>query len=199
MIDSGLIQKVLKKLNLDGRIEQVTPLVGGISAGMTLVELFLPSGKEKWIIRQPSKETLSKRSEVARMEYELLKLLSGKSLPVPSPVYLDETSEIFNTPTLVLEYLPGLVSFSVPAYPERVDQMARMLAAIHNTETSQLTTTKVPTLETSLQGLFVDEPKTMFEDLDEELILSTLNDHLPLLKNEPSVLLHGDYWTGNLL
>ena len=199
MIAPAQIEKIIQSLNLDGKVGQVSPMTGGISAEMTLVELLLPAGTTKWIIRQPSKETLMERPRVVCMEYELLKLLRNKALPVPLPVFIDETGKFFNTPTLVLEYLSGSISFAIPAQPQRVDRMAQMLAAIHNIEISQLDSAEVPPLEISLQGCFGEETVTMDEVLNEEALLTTLTHHLQKLKNDPSVLLHGDYWTGNLL
>jgi aminoglycoside phosphotransferase (APT) family kinase protein len=133
------------------------------------------------------------------MEYDLLKILQKHHLPVPSPVFLDDQEKIFNTPTLVLEFLPGELDFSADTQPARSIELARVTAGIHRINLQEIKDIAIPILGETINSLCGESPDEMDEVIDERGIHEFLQAHWPPKHPNRAVLLHGDIWNGNIL
>jgi aminoglycoside phosphotransferase (APT) family kinase protein len=172
------------------------PLKGGISAEMTALEIRQPDGQmSRMIVRRPGADALKRNPQAAQDEFKLLQMTKSLGLLTQTPYYLDQSGTIFPTPYLVIEYIEGKPVFA-PASADFILQLATQLAIIHRVDCSKLVSF-LPTAKGCAET--VKQPAHVDTSLDEGRIRATLEAMCPLPQRNASVLLHGDFWPGNIL
>ena len=167
---------------------------GGVSAEVSVIELERRVGPpHRLLVRRHGEADRTRNPHVARDEFTLLRIAHAHGLAVPRPVHLDESGGLFPTPVLVLEYVEGETEFAPADLASYLTQAAEQLARVH----------AVPALP-ALSFLprqdpnFGPRPARLDATLDEGRIRDALEAAPVPSANQP-VLLHGDYWPGNLL
>lgn len=149
----------------------------------------------KFMVDQPE---YSDRNAAAH--YYSLKLAREHEMPVPDPIYMDKTGEILGAPGLVMGFMPG----SQVANPVDAEAWARaqaqMLLRIHSIRPSQDYRNKL--FDGNLQTLYFldgDLPVKMSgHPLSNEIFNAVRKLRSSLVSVDP-VLVHLDYWHGNVL
>jgi len=171
-------------------IKDLARLPGGVSAEVTRLDLLLPDGTEKSIVLRVHGDT--HHGHPAALEYNLLKALHRKGLPVPYPHYVDNTSQFLDHPFLITEFLPG--SSAVPGESEQqyFKAAADTLTLIHSTSTVGLPqlTQRTDPVTASITNL---PDGIQWDALREYLCSLSASHYKGTLK-----LLHGDFWPENL-
>ncbi|MBT4099779.1 MAG: phosphotransferase [Gemmatimonadetes bacterium] len=151
-----------------------------------------------YILRQPNDWSLSNIPDCVRDEYSRLGALHRGGLPVQAPVFCDETDRNFGRPGFVIEFVDGAPDLNPQDLSDYLDQFARRLSQIHSFDT-HVPDLAVPVKRTRSFERFRDEtppqadPVYQVERIWKVLAASdwqSVNDQ---------VLLHGDYWPGNIL
>jgi aminoglycoside phosphotransferase (APT) family kinase protein len=174
------------------RLESCAPLSGGVSARAVLAELRCADGAtERVVVRRPTRASVEQVRRIVESEQRLLSRLPAWGVPAPRLRFVD-----CERGALVLDHVEGAVNLQPPHSLEQLEQMAEMLARIHraplDSELSQL----LPATWWSAQ---LQETRELDHSLDEAGLRAALERFGPPQQPNAPVLLHGDYWPGNIL
>ncbi|WP_260287502.1 phosphotransferase family protein [Peribacillus aracenensis] len=194
-------ERLVQKFDQGNKLIRAWELKGGISAQVTGLELLQSSGRiVKMIVRQHGDNDLKRNPNIAADEHQLLGILKAAGLPVPMPYYLEQSCEIFSKPCILLEFIEGKSEFAPSNLNDHILQLAINLAKIHRVDCADLSLSFLPKVENTYVELLNNKERVL---LDETLNLSMVRDLLksfmPLPSMNKKVILHGDYWPGNIL
>lgn len=174
-------------------------LTGGVSADVTAMELERADGSvQKVVVRQHGAADVQANPHIAADEFTLLTYLQGAGIPVPAPIHYDESGVILLGPYLVIDFVEGSTAIHSATLPDALLQMATTLAAIHRVEQGAALAF-LPRHAARLATALQQPPARLDESLSEGAIRAILKAAPPFPPSNPAVLLHGDYWQGNLL
>ena len=108
-------------------------------------------------------------------------------------------AQFFSTPYIVIEYIEGETEFAPSNVPNFLLQFATHLNGIHQIDDSKLNVSFLPKLEKRDAEKVRERPTNVDESLDEGRIRKVLEAVWPVPQRNTSVLLHGDFWPGNVL
>ena len=176
------------------------PLHGGVSAQTIAFEAELPYGKRrKFVLRRHGQVDRLQNPHVAADEFHLLEALRSAGMAVPEPVLFDESGNIFPTPYIVLSFVEG-ETITAPADLEGyMQQMAGFLAELHAVEISRVGLSHLRRADQKVSAALAKPPAELDAELQEGRIRAALSAVWPLENRNGAVLLHGDYWPGNIL
>lgn len=201
-LSQATLAAVARRLDPAARLIAARPLAGGVSATMIALDLEGGGGDRTVILRLPGPENLKADPQSAAHEHRLLGLLAERRIPAPRPLLLDTTRDLVAMDYLVIGWLDGAVDFA-PADPlAAVHAMAELLARIHGIRDSPdfafLPLHRNP-LGLQEGGYLADDHPARL-DADEGRTVERLvkTGHLESVASR-SVLLHGDFWPGNML
>ena len=192
--------QVAHKIDPHSKLLRVWELEGGVSARVTALDIVRADGQtQKMIVRQYGDADLKRNPQVAAAEFKLLQLLQSAILAAPAPYYLDQSGEIFSRPYIVIEYVEGKTEFAPTDLDDCILQLTRYLSRIHHVDCSNLDLSLLPQMERKYTELLINRPAKMDESLDEGHMRDVLEIAWPLPRHNRPVLLHGDFWPGNVL
>jgi aminoglycoside phosphotransferase (APT) family kinase protein len=175
-------------------------LKGGISAEITALEIERPNGQlQTVVVRRHGPAELAGNPQVAAIEFRLLGLLRSAGLAVPAPLHLDQSGAIFPTPYLVIEYIVGETAIAPEHVETALDQMATYLANVHAINPANADLAFMQPHGQRYTWLINSRPEQLDDSLDEPRIRAALDAIWPFERLNPAVLLHGDFWPGNIM
>jgi aminoglycoside phosphotransferase (APT) family kinase protein len=182
------------------RLTRARTLPGATSAQVTAIEAEHHDGQRgTFVVRQYGQANLAADPHAARSEYELLRLLSAAGLPVPRPYLADESAAILPGPFLLQDFVDGIRIDDPPDLPDFIRQLAAALAAVHS---AGITRAQVPFLadvRDTLARTLAAVPTRPDAYLHEAAVRAALQSAWPPSPVNQPVLLHGDFWPGNVL
>jgi aminoglycoside phosphotransferase (APT) family kinase protein len=145
------------------------------------------------VVRRPRRDTREEALHVVEHEHALLTRCAELDIPAPKPCFLDTLAA-----ALVLEHVTGAPDFQPSDLDTMLEQMATQLARIHRAPLGPgLAFLKLR--RESAGRLLLEAPPELDASLDEARLRAALRPLWPWPQHNADVLLHGDYWPGNLL
>jgi aminoglycoside phosphotransferase (APT) family kinase protein len=185
----GRLERLIVQFAPASRLLRAWTLRGGVSAQTTALEIEWPDGGiERLVVRRHGKGDLARHRRVAVDEFALLQILHEAGMAVPKPRHLDGSGEAF-APCVVLDYVEGRIERAPRDLDGYLARTAAQLAEIHAFGIDQvrfLRRTEASTIDvdpSSLTGAAAAALRRM----------------QPPAQVNRSVLLHGDFWPGNIL
>ncbi len=191
---------LVQRIDPRSRLLRTWELKGGISAWVTALEIERPGGQtQKMIVRRYGDVDLQQNPHIAADEWRLLRVLQSVGRPTPAPYYFDQSGEIFSRPYVVLEYIEGTPEYAPSNQADVILQLATHLWSIHDVDSAKLDLSFLPRQEERYTAVLRERPATLDDSLAEGRIRDILEASWPLPRRNRSVLLHGDFWPGNIL
>ncbi|HEX3723416.1 MAG TPA: phosphotransferase [Nitrolancea sp.] len=193
-------RRVVARLDPNATLVHAWALTGGISAQVTALEIARAGGQtQKLVVRRHGPIDLAHNPQIAADEFRLLQILQTESIAAPAPYFLDASCEIFPTPYLIMEFIEGETDFAPANLADQIRQLASKLAAIHRIDGAHHDLSFLPEVTEMFTQRLNQRPSTLDNSFSEGRIRAALTTAWPLPPLNAPVLLHGDYWPGNIL
>jgi aminoglycoside phosphotransferase (APT) family kinase protein len=184
------LEQLIRRFAPGSRLLRARPLEGGVSAETTAFEVERADGGiEKLVVRRHGKLDLARNPRIAADEFALLQVLHEAGIAVPKPRHLDDAGEVFAAPCVVLDYVEGETELAPPDLGDYLARIAGWLADLHAFDTD-----RVPFLRRTEASTIEVDPSSLTG-----AAAAALQRMRPPDQVNRSVLLHGDFWPGNIL
>jgi len=189
---------VRQALAPDGQVLRVRPLRGGISSSVHAVQLEdAGSGRRTVVVRRYGEHWLPSKPSASEREFKLLEILARAAFPSPRPLMVDAEGGPFGTPTIVMTRIPGRPLLAPRDLSGYLRQIARTLAELHQLPTHELGFLRDQ--RDRVTRVLSKRPETD-DALQLDVWTAAVAEWSRISEiDERRVLVHGDYWPGNLL
>jgi aminoglycoside phosphotransferase (APT) family kinase protein len=182
------------------RLVRVWPFEGAASSQVTGIEAELAGGSRvALVLRQYGAANLRSDPHSAQTEYQLLKQLSGAGLPVPRPYLADESGTTVPGPCLLMELIDGEPVHQPADLASFTRQFAAALAAVHDCGIMRADVPFLPDVGAQVLAGLSSGPPGPGAEMPETAMRRVLQANWPPPQVTGAVVLHGDYWPGNVL
>jgi aminoglycoside phosphotransferase (APT) family kinase protein len=194
------IAGLLRAARPDWRLVRTWPLAGATSSRVSAIEAEQPDGRRTTLVlRQYGEANLRSDPHAAQTECRLLGLLAAAGLPVPRPYLADESGAFVPGPALLQEFIDGKRVDDPRDLAAFTGQLASSLACVHAAGLARADVPFLADVRDDVGRKLGTGPAHPDEYLSESAVRATLlASWPPPLVNQP-VVLHGDYWPGNVL
>jgi aminoglycoside phosphotransferase (APT) family kinase protein len=189
------IEHAVGRLEPGGRLVDVRQLTGGVSADVFGLELVTSANNKRRVVFRRHRTDGFKqhgRSVIAK-EYGVLQSLHRQGFAVPEP-YLFDDADVAG-PYMVIEWVEGSTDIAAEDLPTALIQMAQFLAELHSLDVGSPHLPELDQIEDPVTAIIAYLPNTDAGDL----VRAALDADTLTLDVPRSVLLHGDYWPGNVM
>lgn len=175
----------------EARVLRTVRLSGGVSADVYRIDLEADGrAHQSLVVRVHGPHH---NGHPATLEVEILRALSDLGLCTPRVIALDQSLRFMPHPFVILHHIDGETCSPTLEDVDRIDTMARMLAHIHSVPIEGLPS--LPARLDPIPELFDFLPP----DREFDGLRVWLSDSKDTRYDGALVLLHGDFWPGNLL
>lgn len=185
------LRRVVERHFPGSELRAAQTLTGGVSADVSRLDLCHADGSEMRAVLRVHGRTHAGHD--AGLEFRLLQSLHRAGLPVPEPLCFDASRQFLEHPYLLVAFVDGSTTIPEATADACIVTMAELLAAVHATAIAAF-----PTLPMRL-----DPVPELLEFLPAGPEWCALRSRLLALEGTAfegsPVLLHGDFWPGNLI
>jgi aminoglycoside phosphotransferase (APT) family kinase protein len=182
------------------RLMRMWPFADAASSQVTGLEIEGADGVRcTLILRQYGAANLRSDPHSAETEYQLLRQLLAAGLPVPRPYLADESGTIVPGPCLLMEFIDGERVHEPADLASFTRQFAAALAALHDCGITRPGVPFLPDIGGRVLAELASGPHTRGDVIPEAAIRQALRSNWPPPQVTDPVVLHGDYWPGNVL
>ena len=197
---------VLAESGLGAELVGWKPLFGGVSASVfKLSYIDLKGQRCDAVTRCHGDVDYARNPHIAADEFSCVAALFERGFAVPKPLYLGATATVLGRPFAIYEYVEGQVADVVDGAGDlarRIPVMARWLSALHSVDFESLNLVVSAGNQLRPRQALSGSAKPADVEIYEPQVRELLGRFPEPSHSGPvgrSVLLHGDYWNGNLL
>ena len=194
------LQAIVHEAVPGSRLLSVGSAFGAFTNDVIVVECKERTGRAFKLVIKNFVDEPEFASKCAQASFRALEMSKTLSVPVPQPILKDETGELLGAPGLITSFVEGRQIASPKDTSAWAQELAELLLLIHNVRPPIVD--KGLLFEGQEEALFILRDYAARERLGHPLsndIYGAVGDLLSHLKPAPAVLLHMDYWQGNVL
>jgi aminoglycoside phosphotransferase (APT) family kinase protein len=190
------IERAVLELEPGGELLAMRELTGGVSADVFRLDIATAAGGRRRVVyrRHRSPGFKQQARTVTAKEHALLQALHRRGFAVPEPYLLHDTHAV-GGPYMIMEWVDGSTDVEVGELPGALDQMAQFLVDLHTMEPLSPHLPELEPLEDPRTAIVPYLPPTETGERVRAALSSGQLAHLPV----GAVVLHGDYWPGNVM
>ncbi len=186
------------RLEIGARLLGAERLPGGVSAEVLRLDVLLPSGADRSVVFRQHRELepVHRNSTIATKEFALLSFLHERGLAVPEPLaFVDDPT--LHASVLITELVSGTTSVAATDLDASIDQMAEFLVGLHGLDPLEFAAVGLEPIEDPSTAVL---PLLVHHAIAPRIELA-LASHAALRQSDArvKVVLHGDYWPGNVM
>jgi len=189
-VNEEKFQNIVNSFAKSAKLISWQVMKGGSSTDVFLLKIQQKNEILKYVLRTQGSKPAENSTKV---EFALLNSLYLQNIPVSRPIYLDTSCKIIDKPFMIMTYLDGDIDSPDNKDLNSISKMVEALKVIHGIDVSALPKLSLridplSNIETLLpSGAKWDDLKTFLLSLSSQRYKGK------------SVLLHGDFWSGNIL
>jgi aminoglycoside phosphotransferase (APT) family kinase protein len=182
----------------------IHPLEGSYSNHTHLVKVEFGDQPTQQIVLRRYNEANGDCVGKARREFYALTHLDRHGFPAPKPLYLDDSGQLFGSPGIITAFVGGRqIEMAVRAddWRDKIDIAARTLARIHSTPFEKMDNEVLMNGNEEVVWFLKrgEVPQYMKNHPDGLAVWHLVAEFLPQIQVAKPVLLHIDFWSGNIL
>ena len=193
-------EEFLRAFRADLRLLRIWPLAGAVNSQVVGIAAERSDSRRcNLVLRQYGPAVIQAEPQIAHNEFELLTLLAAAGVPVPRPYLVDESRAIVPGSCILMEHIDGEPVHQPDDLGSFLRQLAAALAALH---ACRIPRTEVPFLAdvSDYAAAEFNEDVHIREDIvPETAIRKAVQANWPPPQVNEAVVLHNDYWPGNVL
>jgi aminoglycoside phosphotransferase (APT) family kinase protein len=188
------IERAVAALGPGARVVDMRAVTGGVSATVVRVDLEVAGGRRQVLFRQHGGAEFKQHGRtVAEKEYHLLTALHRAGLAVPAPLWFEPAGSDV-APSLLLDWVDGSTDVAAEDLAAALDQMADFLVRLHGLDPGVLDVELEP-VEDPVAGVIAFLPAS---DAGRAALVRLTGGSVRPDPDRP-VVLHGDFWPGNVI
>ena len=193
-------QSILDSIAPGHQLVSVAETRGSFTNESRILNCRTPSGDPLRLVVKFLIEDDPSASERAIVEFHGLRIARAGGIPAPEPVYLDEAGALLGIPGVVTRYVDGR-QVAAPSDPVKwAKALALQLIRIHDiTPAAEDRQHLFDGNDMALYFLRGDNPRRMGTHPLSSDIFEAVQELQTSIASVPPVLLHMDYWPGNVL
>jgi aminoglycoside phosphotransferase (APT) family kinase protein len=198
--DHDRFERLVRCMDADATLRRAWAMEGGTSAEVTALEIEDADGATKrFVVRRHGPRDLAANPHVAAEEFKLLEALHAHRLAVPVPRLVDESGAVLASPFVVVDHIEGSHDLAPSDLPEIIPQMADFLAALHRIDAGDPALAFLSRQTSHVADVLATPPGRLDETLLEGRVRAAMAANWPPPQRNGAVVLHGDFWPGNIL
>ena len=194
------LSKLLRVARPQWRLVRAWQLSGSTGAEVSAMEVAEPEGPRRTlVVHQYGAANLRADPHIATHEYRLLELLANAGLPVPRPYLADESCSILPSPCLLQDFIDGERIDDPPDLAAFTGELAGTLAGLHGIRIDRDDVRFLADVgDDTTRMMGTRSPRASAFGWAAAVLAALTAAWPPQQLNRP-VILHGDYWPGNVL